>query len=550
MFQICSVLSGQLRKFPSAVQAFASFKGKSERLLNELKSNGGLFEQGPFVLRAVKPDDYKDLPMNEEDRQEELSACIKNGQIFKRGIGIPLVKCSDAQCTQGLLRYSMENFYLNNSDHPLRCIHCCNRIRSATISKLDQQEDFLCSVCNVRHPNSMRVKDRNVCLTEHNKQRSESASERAKHIDKEKVIGKECIHCHKDFDPENFRWKQTRWSSECKECYNRKKYHTAQRERRKNEDIFAYLEACRQQQKARRRDHPEECEEYNRKRRLEPMFKIRTYIRRAAAKGIVFLMEDVEDMAKLLTENCHYCGAAPTSHSLNGLDRLEVDYNMETVVPCCSTCNMMVYKEDPCDFLRRMTIWNEVRIGKGESVNMNLLAESKMCSLPKKQVLGRKAGLCNVKLEDFCYLCLTNTKLGIDRVNSDLPYDSLDNCRACCWTCNNMKKDFSYDACMAHAARVCQHQQRYNNNNESMPVLYQNKKRKTLLQAYSIGSSAPHAQVPVVLLRRGEIVKRFDSSKQLCTELGFDKTSVSRSLKKGSIVIDGMTYDIVREKDL
>ena len=49
---------------------------------------------------------------------------------------------------------------------------------------------------------------------------------------------------------------------------------------------------------------------------------------------------------------------------------------------------------------------------------------------------------------------------GIDRINNDIGY-CIDNCVACCWDCNNMKKAKDYDEFINHIHRIARNINEY-----------------------------------------------------------------------------------------
>jgi len=77
----------------------------------------------------------------------------------------------------------------------------------------------------------------------------------------------------------------------------------------------------------------------------------RDYKRIAKIRGHTFNLTE-EQFAKLIKQDCHYCGAKPNnvakqnkcngSYTYNGLDRVDntKGYTLDNVVPCCITCNM------------------------------------------------------------------------------------------------------------------------------------------------------------------------------------------------------------------
>lgn len=75
----------------------------------------------------------------------------------------------------------------------------------------------------------------------------------------------------------------------------------------------------------------------------------------------------LEHAAKLVSENCHYCGSEPNeifrNTKTNGIDRVDSDngYIKNNVVPCCKYCNFAKNnssKEDFLDWIKRLVIFN------------------------------------------------------------------------------------------------------------------------------------------------------------------------------------------------
>lgn len=62
----------------------------------------------------------------------------------------------------------------------------------------------------------------------------------------------------------------------------------------------------------------------------------------ARRRGIVDMLSD-DDLVRLSSQACHYCGHAgiETRLGFNGIDRRDnqVGYIIDNCVPCCTTCN-------------------------------------------------------------------------------------------------------------------------------------------------------------------------------------------------------------------
>jgi len=95
---------------------------------------------------------------------------------------------------------------------------------------------------------------------------------------------------------------------------------------------------------------------------------IHYYRRNARLRGIVFELSSQECRA-LFSENCHYCGIAPSNSTVrrgcpgvfvfNGIDRVDssLGYITSNTVPCCKNCNYAKHdlsKEQFFDMVNRI----------------------------------------------------------------------------------------------------------------------------------------------------------------------------------------------------
>lgn len=97
-----------------------------------------------------------------------------------------------------------------------------------------------------------------------------------------------------------------------------------------------------------------------------------SYVRNASKREQVFELSS-QEFEKLITSDCHYCGAAPSNtkslrdYTLywNGLDRLDntVGYVPENVVPCCSDCNYLKCERNYDEFVEKISkIYNRLNM--------------------------------------------------------------------------------------------------------------------------------------------------------------------------------------------
>lgn len=91
------------------------------------------------------------------------------------------------------------------------------------------------------------------------------------------------------------------------------------------------------------------------------------YRKSAKNRGYEFELS-VEDVINLIEQNCHYCGAPPSTlekdRSIfsnlelyrNGIDRKDnsVGYILENCVPCCTKCNMLKRSTEYQEFIRHI----------------------------------------------------------------------------------------------------------------------------------------------------------------------------------------------------
>lgn len=192
----------------------------------------------------------------------------------------------------------------------------------------------------------------------------------------------------------------------------------------------------------------------------------KNYVKKASEKNRDITI-DFEAFTKLVTSACHYCKHLSDSET-NGIDRVDNSkgYTSENCVSCCWKCNRIkhIYHQeffiDKCKIMIKQLATTKEFFDKwkiyyyrtnfrnftayiGEAKERNLEFE-----LSEQQWiwLTRSA----------CYLCGYQSPrgIGIDRVDNTMRKYSLDNCRPCCGSCNDMKGEFSLQEFLEHCSKI------------------------------------------------------------------------------------------------
>lgn len=233
--------------------------------------------------------------------------------------------------------------------------------------------------------------------------------------------------------------------------------------KKRNIDEAAFLRRNANLMKSYRTSHPEIDEEYNRKRRMEPSHRMRNcVVNHARSKGIFLSEEDIPAMETKLSQPCRYCGYLELSVTLNGLDRVDpnLGYTDANTVPSCDTCNYMKHTFNVDLFLSKI----EAIVQHGELKSDTLPAKALSFFGKAKAKIGPKRSYAvkddllteeQKKLLSLqcCDYCGEREKVGLDRVDSEKPYE-VQNVVPCCTMCNYMKKDLSPDDFRKHCLRI------------------------------------------------------------------------------------------------
>lgn len=151
---------------------------------------------------------------------------------------------------------------------------------------------------------------------------------------------------------------------------------------------------------------------------------------------------------------CFYCGC---QDERLGVDRVisDVAYLYLNIVPACATCNYMKWVLPHDYFINLAHIIFRYRETKQPhplvkeyayragniSYRAIFLPSAKRRSLEVHPDFTQKVWQAMVMKP--CYLCGCSEARGIDRVDNNLGYIK-SNCRPCCYSCNRMKKTFTY----------------------------------------------------------------------------------------------------------
>lgn len=247
-----------------------------------------------------------------------------------------------------------------------------------------------------------------------------------------------CTHCGNDFESFNTRYNKD--SLSCKDCSSKQ---LVQDEKRKN----------------RIRNYKEESNN-----NITGYYK--DYIIRASKKGLEIRF-DFDDFSKLVTSSCYYCNHKSDLETI-GIDRVDNSkgYILENCVPCCWNCNRIkhVYHQEffieKCKIMiknkePRVVFFKQWQQYYYRSCFKNLKAYIKDAE-SRNIPFELSEQQWNWLVRSPCYLCgYQSVKgIGIDRVDNTIRKYSIDNCRPCCGSCNNMKGEFTLEEFLNQCTKI------------------------------------------------------------------------------------------------
>lgn len=215
-----------------------------------------------------------------------------------------------------------------------------------------------------------------------------------------------------------------------------------------------------------RKNNPEKVDILNMSRNIDPKSRFAYYKSSAQKRNIDFNLSQTE-CEQLFFAECAYCGVVPTITHMNGIDRVDPNeaYNKSNVVPACSTCNYMKYTFSASLFF--VDVENIlINLGfidgkpdyslypaKNEYLHSTFLSNARRRNLEGDLTNNNAKDVCTKIANGECYLCGVPNCKGIDRINSNLPYDRT-NVLPCCKLCNFIKSDHSLDSFVHHIITI------------------------------------------------------------------------------------------------
>jgi hypothetical protein len=262
------------------------------------------------------------------------------------------------------------------------------------------------------------------------------------------------------------------------------------RKRLIEQDLEGYLKKNAEKSKKWRDANPAKVLENNLSNNENIEYRYVTYKRSAETKRLTFEFNK-EEFIELVKMPCYYCGILQEK-GFNGIDRLDSDkdYIKDNCVSCCTMCNMMKGTTSPTIFVHRAEhILTYLKLKDGQLYPNDFIevkgvsfAGYKHCADKRKIPFEIKHDFFQVKRSGSCYLCgkeqTEHHKNGLDRYDNTKGYTE-ENVRACCWSCNFMKKDYTYNLFIGKLQSIYSHQKIVpickNEHRELHPILVGNK---------------------------------------------------------------------------
>lgn len=229
------------------------------------------------------------------------------------------------------------------------------------------------------------------------------------------------------------------------------------------------------------------------RRSLRSSARFSQYKKGARNRGLSFLLT-FEQFDKITKQSCHYCGGFNQKQDFCGVDRVnnEKGYEIENVVPCCSTCNSFKWNYSVSFMINHMlkvlvnmgkiSFAGDIDYSPTKIIDKRLLVplETEKREYTRKwrqTVTGRLLKYRNrakkqdisfsLSLEQFehitsqhCVYCdgfsPGKNFCGIDRVDSGQGYE-MNNIAPCCIVCNEMKLDYTIDFMIEHMIKMLKH---------------------------------------------------------------------------------------------
>ena len=201
-----------------------------------------------------------------------------------------------------------------------------------------------------------------------------------------------------------------------------------------------------------------------------------TDIRRRAKKINIPIELTDNEIIRLITSCCHYCGES-NPEGFNGIDRINnnklVGYKTFNCVSCCWTCNRMKGRlfNTISEFINACKNIQE----KFGSINKYMSGECQLYYKKFKDFVDHnqndrylKVGITEneyfkiLSLKCFYCDCTNSNQLNIDRKENIIHYIQ-NNCLSCCTICNMMKNELHFDYFKLHIDKILNHQKIHEN---------------------------------------------------------------------------------------
>lgn len=404
--------------------------------------------------------------------------------------------CSNVASENGCCKLHQRQFLCDeNKRNGIRC--CSNFMRCTnTLPK-----DYVGSTCQ-------------TCRENDTKQRNIKVDEIKKHNEKEGVQRK-CVKCGIYIEKDMY-YSDKKLSPKCEECFEKQQQLDKQRKKRiidwkaeyekqkndpkyiervkkwkeNNRDRIAqrsidyrtrlinkigideYHERMATQMRNYLDNHPEKREAQNMLGKTRVIEKYNVYVTSAKKRDVEWNENMTKDMCeKLFRGQCNYCGKKYENEGyLLGIDRINNSkgYEISNVVTCCKVCNYMksTYSKKiflhMCEYIvGQLNIVDDYdkSFVDDMKVNSNVVTYSRYVSNARNRDIEFELNENEFEqiISQKCYICGSDTCYnGVDRIDSSKSY-CVNNCKACCKTCNYLKKDLDLRYFMMHLILIADH---------------------------------------------------------------------------------------------
>lgn len=226
---------------------------------------------------------------------------------------------------------------------------------------------------------------------------------------------------------------------------------------------------------------------YSWKKSVDPRQHVLAQLSKARQRGIQY--DDSEEalvvMTRLCSGPCRYCAYQPVLgvDPCCGMDRVDSDgfYTVDcswgpmNLVGACYPCNMMKRDMTVAEFAAAAKAIDRAR----PDARIHALdIPQRLVDITSRASCGKDHDVVDKLFDqldptvrrrfrkELCYLCLqphsAETPIGVDRMDSKLPYTKISNLHPCCKRCNFMKSDLPLSMFLANIHRIAEHAKVFN----------------------------------------------------------------------------------------